>query len=755
MGHHQAGRLDEAVACYRQMLALEPNLAGAHFNLGNALWALGKHEKAEASYRHALSLQPDLVSAHNNLGTILLERNQLEEAVACYRAALASAPDYAEALNNLGAALCRQEKLAEGEACIRRALALKPSFVGAHDNLGTLLREKGEYHEAEASIRRALALAPDFPPALENLGALLKDQGRWDEAISVYRQLLQIKPQDREALNGLAWALAAQGNAAAALKAIHQSLAIEETANAKRTFVDIVKPLRWRGDDIQTRRTLARALIEPWARPAELAATAARLIKQADIGPCIARAAQAWPKQLTAEELFGSQDPARLASDPLLLALLVSAQNTDIELERFLTMARRLLLEAADGEESGGSVPALEFHAALARQCFINEYVFFHGDEEIHRARRLRDALVLSLEQGMAISPLRLLAAAAYFPLHSLSGASRLMDMAWPACITAVLTQQVREPEEEAQMRASIARLTPIEDGVSRLVQSQYEQNPYPRWIRMPPAAKRHTIAGYLRRRFPLAVFERQNGDGTAEFLSVGCGTGQLPLRIAQDVKARVLAVDLSLASLAYAKRKAQELGLTGIEFAQGDLLELATIARSFDVVECSGVLHHLADPFRGWRALLSLLRPGGFMLVGLYSEMARRGIAEAREFIAKKDYGPSADAIRRCRQDLLDMDRAGKLGTRFGDFFGLSTCRDLLFHVQEQQMRLPDIAAFLKENGLIFLGFETHDANIQAYRRRFPDDPAATDLDHWREFENSHPDTFSGMYVFWVQKNP
>ena len=238
-----------------------------------------------------------------------------------------------------------------------------------------------------------------------------------------------------------------------------------------------------------------------------------------------------------------------------------------------------------------------------------------------------------------------------------------------------------------------------------------------------------------------------------AEILSAGCGTGQLALEIAQSVTARVLAIDLSLSSLGYAGRKARELGLTGIEFAQGDLLELGAIGRSFDVVECSGVLHHMADPFAGWRMLLSLLRPGGFMVVGFYSEAARRGIVEARRFIAERGYGTSADDIRRCRQDLLDLDRSRELGAAFGDFFGVSSCRDLLFHVQEQQTRLPAIAAFLQDNGLTFLGFEIDNATLQAYRRRFPDDPGATNLSHWETFENENQDTFAGMYRFWIQK--
>ena len=314
--------------------------------------------------------------------------------------------------------------------------------------------------------------------------------------------------------------------------------------------------------------------------------------------------------------------------------------------------------------------------------------------------------------------------------------------------------QQVREPQVEARLRAAIPRLTPIADTISRLVQNQYEENPYPRWVRMPQVEKAATITAYLRRKFPLAAFQSGSGEQITEFLSAGCGTGQLALDIAQGVAARVLAVDLSLASLGYAKRKAQEFSLTTINFAQADLLELHTIGRSFDVVECSGVLHHLADPFAGWRALLSVLRPGGFMLVGLYSELARRGIIEARRYIAEQGYGASADDIRRCRQDLLDTDRNGERGAAFGDFFGVSSCRDLLFHVQEQQMRLPAIAAFLRDNGLTFLGFETDSATLQAYGRCFPDDAAATNLHHWDAFENDRPDTFARMYVFWVQKN-
>lgn len=750
--HHQAGRLEDAIASYRQILVLKPDLAAAHQNLGNALWEQGKLAEAEVSYRQALLHQPNLASAHNNLGALLFAQGKLDEAVASYREALVLEPNYAEALNNVGAALCRRGELDEGEACIRRALVLKPDFAGAYDNLGTALWERGKVDDAEACVRRALALAPGFIRALDNLGSILKGRGRLDEAVAVYRQLLQINPHDSDGLDGLASVLAAQGDVTGALEAVHHSLRIAETATAKRIFVDIVTRAHWTGDDVQARHTMTRALTEPWARPGALARAAAGLIKQgAHAGACIARAGQAWPRPLPVRELFPPGGPNNLADDGLLLALLVSAQNADIELERFLTMARRVLLGAATSDDADGE--GCEFYAALARQCFINEYVFFHDQEEIGQAARLREMLVAALENGTPISPLWLLAVAAYFPLHSLAGAAQLLDRTWPEEIAAVLAQQVREPQEEAQLRAGIPKLTSVENAISRLVRDQYEENPYPRWVRMAPVEEAAGIADYLGRKFPAANVARKNGSEIVEFLSAGCGTGQLPLEIAQGVMARVLAIDLSLASLGYAKRKARELGLTGIEFAQADLLKLGQIERTFDIVECSGVLHHLADPFAGWRALLSLLRPGGFMLVGLYSEVGRRGIVEARRFIAQRGYATSADDIRRCRQDLLDLDRSRELGAAFGDFFGVSSCRDLLFHVHEQRMRLPAIAAFLRDNGLTFLGFETDNAIIQAYRSRFPDNPATINLDQWDVFESENPDIFSGMYVFWIQK--
>jgi 2-polyprenyl-3-methyl-5-hydroxy-6-metoxy-1,4-benzoquinol methylase len=393
----------------------------------------------------------------------------------------------------------------------------------------------------------------------------------------------------------------------------------------------------------------------------------------------------------------------------------------------------------------------LSFYSALARQCFINEYVFCYTDYEIQKANDLRDLLVAALEAKTQVPVLWLLTVAAYFPLCSLPLAARLLDTQWPEAVTAILLQQIQEPEEELQLRATIPRLTNIENEVSRLVQNQYEENPYPRWVKAEPAGNPITILGFLCQKFPLASFKRHGTSGPTELLIAGCGTGQHSIETAQAFKgARVLAVDLSLSSLSYAKRKTRELGLTSIEYAQADLLELGSLGRSFDIIESVGVLHHMADPFAGWRVLLSLLRPDGFMRLGFYSEVARRNIVQARAFIAERGYGATADEIRQCRQNLMDLDKSKNFGV---DFCSISTCRDLLFHSQEHRVPLASIDAFLHDNNVAFLGFDIDGDVLHAYKQRFPNDRPATNLGQWQTFENENPDTFIGMYQFWIQK--
>jgi SAM-dependent methyltransferase len=214
-----------------------------------------------------------------------------------------------------------------------------------------------------------------------------------------------------------------------------------------------------------------------------------------------------------------------------------------------------------------------------------------------------------------------------------------------------------------------------------------------------------------------------------------------------------VLAIDLSLTSLGYARRKAAELGLTNVQFAQADILNLGALGASFDMIEAGGVLHHLGDPAAGWRVLAAMLRPGGVMHVGLYSELARADIRAVRAFIAERGYGQTAGDIRRCRQELMQFPDGtpARNVAKYEDFFTTSECRDLLFHVQEHHLTILAIRAMIEASDLSFIGFDGPAA--QLYRQRFPEDAAMTDLDRWHQLEIENPLTFTGMYQFWVQR--
>jgi 2-polyprenyl-3-methyl-5-hydroxy-6-metoxy-1,4-benzoquinol methylase len=451
--------------------------------------------------------------------------------------------------------------------------------------------------------------------------------------------------------------------------------------------------------------------------------------------------------------LFGTESIARLANDLFLRCAMGATTLSSVQLEMLLGYARAELLRLA--AEQGAGAGAIDddivaFACALARQCFISEYVYVQGEAETARANLLRDQLLQQLASASAIAPLALAVVAAYVPLHALPMAEKLLRRDWPAAAAALLQVQLREPLEEASDRAAIASLAPIKNSVSLQVMRQYEENPYPRWIINPLNA----LAADQARGRTVPTADRQ---AELDILIAGCGTGLHAIQIAQVYpNARLLAVDVSLTSLAYARRKTRELGLRNIEYAQADILELGTVDRTFDRIESVGVLHHLAEPTAGWRVLVSLLRPDGRMRIGLYSELARRVIVEARAYIAARGYRPTPDDIRQCRQDMIREPERWKMLTGSRDFYSTSGCRDLLFNVMEHRFTIPEVATFLADNDLSFLGFEPfHDpAVIETFHKQFAGAANETDLDQWHRFELDHSETFWDMYVFTVGKN-
>ena len=160
-----------------------------------------------------------------------------------------------------------------------------------------------------------------------------------------------------------------------------------------------------------------------------------------------------------------------------------------------------------------------------------------------------------------------------------------------------------------------------------------------------------------------------------------------------------------------------------------------------------------MLDPMAGWKVLTSLLKPGGLMRIGLYSESARQDIISMRDEIRLLGMGTSEAEMREFRREIINSSNQSQQQlTKLQDFFSLSMFRDLIFHLQEHRFTLPQIAHCLEVLGLKFCGFE--DKTIVSKFTNFSGKEAAIyDLDLWQKHEESNPKTFIRMYQFWCQK--
>lgn len=602
--------------------------------------------------------------------------------------------------------------------------------------------------QREESARKPGTLS--FDPAAVSVADLAAEAtrarglGRINEAQEICRRILAREPGHVQTLNLLGLMAQASRDHRIAAKMFEKAIASDEVNaachyNAGNSYQAL-------GSRIKATAHFSKALALGMDDKA-----VTFILQSPAVATYVARIAGKWPLPVTNVELFGPESIIPLANDLFLCCAMEAMTLQSYRLETLLGHARAELLRIAGEQNGEADNHVIGFACAIARQCFINEYVYAQAGAESELARALRDRLLRDLASGAAIAPLALAVVAAYFPLHAMPEAAALLRRDWPATVAGLLRVQLREPLEELDERAAIAAITPIKNAISLEVQRQYEENPYPRWIVNPL----HAFAADRDRGKILPTAEQQ---AELDILIAGCGTGSHAIQTAQIYpNARLLAVDISLTSLAYARRKTRELGLRNIEYAQADILELGAIDRTFDRIESVGVLHHLAEPTAGWRVLVSLLRPGGTMCIGLYSDLARRVIVQARERILARGYRATAEDIGRCRQDIIREAQHWKMLTGMRDFYSMSGCRDLLFNVMEHRFTIPEIAAFLTDNDLSFLGFEPFDdpTVIQSFHKQFPGTADEANLDQWNRFEADHPETFWGMYIFTVRKKP
>ena len=284
----------------------------------------------------------------------------------------------------------------------------------------------------------------------------------------------------------------------------------------------------------------------------------------------------------------------------------------------------------------------------------------------------------------------------------------------------------------------------------SQKVKQQYEQYPYPQWRGM-PVVEPTTPRQWLNKQFDEIPegFPAHN----QKILVAGCGTGQHALMVANRYRSStIVAIDLSEQSLAYAKKQAKKYQVNNVEFVQGDILDLNPQGQKYAMIECVGVLHHMANMAEGLHKLIARLEPGGIIKLGLYSKTARVPIDYFKARYGSKTEIPDLEILRKFRQTFISDKDANpdyqQRIMRFLEFYYTNGFVDLFYHTAEQSVDIAFIETLMYNAGLKFMGFDLP-ANHNSLKTDLPD---FRELTAWKKTEAEFPWYFEGMYQFWCR---
>jgi tetratricopeptide (TPR) repeat protein/2-polyprenyl-3-methyl-5-hydroxy-6-metoxy-1,4-benzoquinol methylase len=702
----------EALPLIEKILKAKSNYAEAYANRAviklRAKDTVGAIEDAEMT----VSLKPHLTQMWQLLSSLHYQANNLSDAIEALRRAHKNEPENPDFMVQLGELLRQDNKASEAINILEQVTKLAPKDAKAWTNLGVAFQQEKRVADAKIAYEKALALNPVSAAIANNLGAMAKESEEWDTALEYFGKAVEIEPNLAEAIVNLDIA---------------------------------IKNVKFNSSNPKLYPPLTQLLTAGnFGRPRNVAKSILSLLKQdTQIKDLLLKKNSAVSLN-EATSIIKSLDKL-----PLLHHLMRLCPLPELQFEELFVAMRSLLLKNLDKMEV--SPELIYFLSTLSIHCFTNEYVYFENDEETHLIGELQAEISQTLVQSEQPEAIKILCLASYRSLHQYDWCQKLECL---DNLEEVKRRLLEEPLLEKIIAKDIPVLEEISDDVSLKVREQYEENPYPRWVKLRIEVKAKSISKLCDElKLQLHAENIKNVNAPA-ILIAGCGTGQHSIGTASRFSnCHVTAVDLSLASLAYAQRKSNELSFTNIDYLQADILHIHQMGKEFDIIESAGVLHHMNEPMAGWKVLVNLLKPGGLMKIGLYSKLARHNIVEIRKEITALGVGTSSTEIRKFRQSLAEShDENHQRLTESSDFFSLSTLRDLIFHVQEHRFTLPQIKNCLNELGLKFCGFENKDV-ISNFRELYGNEADIYDLELWHQYEERKPRAFAGMYQFWCQK--
>ena len=296
-------------------------------------------------------------------------------------------------------------------------------------------------------------------------------------------------------------------------------------------------------------------------------------------------------------------------------------------------------------------------------------------------------------------------------------------------------------------------------EDVSTLVARQYEAFAYPQ----PFADLKEAIrGGYFQVGDPSlygpVLWPEGRPERPLKILVAGCGTIQAAYAALMNADDEVVGIDLSESSLAHERFLQERHGLRNLHLFKGDLLEVGSLERQFDVILCTGVLHHLADPAAGLAALRGVLAPDGVMVLMLYGQTVRTGVYMLQDAFRRIGIEQSTEGVAEVRRILGELPArhyAQDYVRAAAELKDDAAVVDTFLHPQDRAYTVPQLLELVESAGLVFQNWVD---NFPCWRNAAwgPDTAIAAAVDplrphqHWAAVEMLS--LAAGMHAFTVR---
>ncbi len=747
INNHIKGNLDEAEKGY--LAFLKNGYSDADIISNYALICEGKekNDKAIKLYEKCAKSFPNHIYSKLNLSFLHYKLNHLEKAEILIEEAIKLKPKLPNGYCIRGLILKKLNKYDESKLSLDKAIELDKNYFDAYINLGLLNKDYNKYNEAEKYYLKALEINNKSAIAHLNLGACYKEKQDLEKAIFHTKMAIELDNKLENCYLNLATIYNQIGDYKKSLSLTKKELLLNKHSEVSYQLISelIKKGALLNTSEKENRELLKNLLNRKDISHRELFGNIKTLINKEILEEL----------SILESEVYENNEFNSFIKDKELVKALSLLIFCSPLWEKVLGNIRKnILLNYSDKDKISNSI--LNFTIGLGSQCFLNEYVYYISADEKNKLKELKKIINNNKNQEYKLAII-----SCYQSLSSIN--DKIINLnAYKSNnkeFNNLLNLQFKELNDEKKISKEIKKRGTIKDSTSKEVKNQYELNPYPRW-RYNSYVKENKLNF-------ISVINSEISPNTIKTNSVqltnkkiniliaGCGTGIQIIEASRYSNCEITAIDLSNSSISYAKRKVGEYGLRNINFIEMDLLELSSLNKRFDLIECSGVLHHMNDPTKGLSNLFDVLEPKGFLKLGLYSKYAREEILKARKLIKEKDIKPNVDGIRNFRNDILngEIKQLNEI-TNWSDFYSTSMCRDLCFHSHENCYSLIEIKNLLKVSNLEFLGFTLSKDIRDKYQINNKDKDSLKNLELWDKFEKLNPNSFREMYQFWARKS-